>query len=619
MGVFAVIGVLSVVGGLVTIVRPSLGSETGLGYGFVTVLGVIVLAASLRYWVGLALTTVESATPPAPEDRTRVSVPGVDFDRQVTDSRAASVLRLRARQDVADRLRSVAERIAERAHGGREDGSDAGDWREDAAGSLPEVADSEGSLRDRFTTVRTGQTAFQRRVSASVAELARRHDGEAAAVELEAPAETPTTVPSEPGLRPTDRWKLLRPMALTAVGVGVVFGSAALLLVGALFGGLGVYAAAGSPPAGSVRIRRSIDPVEPTPGESVRVTIEIENVGEQFLPDLRVIDRVPAGLSVTDGSPRHGTALRPGATATYEYRAAALRGNHEFGEACVLTRNLSGTFERVADLDVEGDRAATYDVRAVMDRSVPLGSQTVRSVGRLVTDVGGSGIELHAVREYRSGDPLNRIDWSRVAAGEGLATLQFREERAATVVMLVDARAAAYVAPDPDEPSAVDRSVLAAAATATALLAADDRVGLGALSPRQCFLAPSSGHAHRTRIHQSLAESAAFDPRPPDSAFKPAIRLKSIRKRLPAEAQLLVFSPVCDDEIVDVVRRLRASGHSTTVISPDVTGGRTPGRTLASIERDLRLSRLRGADVRVVDWDPADPLALALEAAERWS
>lgn len=620
--VLGVIGLLAVLGGVVTIVRPSLASETGLGYGFVTLLGVVILAASLRYWIGLVLTPIESATPPAVEDRTPISIPGGAFDRTIADRRVASITRLRARQAVVDRLQSVAERIRDRERGNSETESVDSFWIDDAAGALLADGDSEtaAGLTDRLAAARTGQTTFQRRVNAAVAELAARYDGESASVELDEPAETSTIIPSEPGLGPTARFRILKPMALTAVGVGVVFGSAALLLAGALFGGVGVYAAAGSPPTASIRLSRSIEPVEPTPGETVRVTVEVENESDQFVPDLRVIDRVPDGLSVTDGSPRHGTALRPGATATYAYRVEAVRGHYEFGAVSLVTRNLSGTFERVADVTAAGDASVTYDVTAAMDRSVPLRKQTSRSVGRVLTDVGGSGIELHSVREYRTGDPLNRIDWSRAARGEELATLLFREERSATVVMLVDTRAEAYVASDADAPSAVDRSVLAAAEVASALLDADDRVGLGALSPRQCWVAPSSGHTHRTRIHEVLANAEAFGPRPPDQSFKPAIRLQSIRKRLPSVAQLLVFSPVCDDELVDIVRRLQASGHPTTVISPNPTGGRTPGGTLARIERGLRLSRLREADVRVVDWNESEPLALALTAAgRRWS
>ncbi|CCQ34254.1 conserved repeat domain protein (DUF58) [Halorhabdus tiamatea SARL4B] len=605
---------LAVLGGIAIIVRPSLASDVALEYGIVPVLGVAVLAVALRYWIGLALTSIESATLPTVEGRASISVPGGAFDRTIADRRVSSITRLRAREAVLDRLRSVAEQLSGRDRTGPE-GTSAGS--DDAVDALFE--DGAG-LRERLRDARTGETAFQRQVRAAVAALADRHDGERPSIELDVTADEPVPTPTQPGLRATNRWRLLKPMGLTAVGIGAVFGSATLLLVGALVGGVAVVAAAGSAPSTSIRITRQVESTQPTPGEAVRVTIEVENVGNRFVPDLRVVDRVPEGLSVTAGSPRYGTALRPGATATYDYRVTSVRGRHEFGDAALSVRNFSGTLERVEDVSVAGDAAVTYDVRRAMERAVPVRDQTSRSVGRVVTDVGGSGVEFHSVRQYRTGDPLNRIDWSRAARGEGLATLQFREERSATVVVLVDARREAYVAPETDAPSAVDRSVLAAAEITSALLDSDDQVGLAALSPRQCWVSPGSGHAHLTRLQAALANADAFDPRPPEQAFKPAIRLPSIRKRLPGVAQLIVLSPVCDDELLTVVRQLQASGHSATVVSPDATGGVTPGRTLARIERDRRLSKLREAGVRVVDWDPADPLALALSAAaRRWS
>jgi len=620
--VLGVVGLVAVLAGVVLIVRPSLGSNTGIGYGFVTLLGLGILAVGLRYWAGLVVTPIKrTTTPPDVEDRTTVSVPGVAFDRMIGDPRIASVSQLRNRREVVDRLRGVAEELLADGDGDPAERLADGSWTDDEdAAALFDDTDREVGLTDRLSRATVGDTTFTRRVSAAVAELAARDDGAAVAVEPNVPEGTGSVRASRPALRATNRWRLLKPMGLTAVGVGVVFGSAGLLLGGALLGGFGAYAAAGSPPPSSVRVSRSIEPVEPAPGGTVRVTVEVENAGERFLPDLRVVDRVPDGLSVTAGSPRHGTALRPGATATYDYRVEAVRGDHAFGDAYVVSRNLSGSLERVTDVPVDGDASITYDVTAVADRPVPLRKQASRSVGRVMTDVGGSGIEFHSVREYRTGDPLKRIDWNRAAAGQDLATLQFREERSATVVVLVDARREAYVTPESDAPSAVDRGVLAASEAVSALLNADDRVGLAALSPRRCWIEPGAGHAHRARIQEVLANTVAFDPRPPTQSFKPAIRLRRLRKRLPADAQLLVFSPVCDDEVVDIVRRLQAGGHPTTVISPNATGGETPGRTLARIERGLRLSTLREAGVRVVDWDAEEPLALALtEAERRWS
>jgi uncharacterized protein (DUF58 family) len=83
---------------------------------------------------------------------------------------------------------------------------------------------------------------------------------------------------------------------------------------------------------------------------------------------------------------------------------------------------------------------------------------------------------------------------------------------------------------------------------------------------------------------------------------------------------VVLFTPLADDYVVSVARRLDAYGHLVTVVSPDPTAGRTDGQRLARVERSLRASRLRSAGIRVVDWPPGQPLASAVERARRrWS
>jgi hypothetical protein len=58
------------------------------------------------------------------------------------------------------------------------------------------------------------------------------------------------------------------------------------------------------------------------PGSELEVEVTVTNEGDTWLPDLRLIDGVPAMLTVVDGTARHATALRPGETATLEYAVA---------------------------------------------------------------------------------------------------------------------------------------------------------------------------------------------------------------------------------------------------------------------------------------------------------
>jgi uncharacterized protein (DUF58 family) len=296
---------------------------------------------------------------------------------------------------------------------------------------------------------------------------------------------------------------------------------------------------------------------------------------------------------------------------TYEIEAS--RGVHGFEPVRAIARDWTGSVERETETRVETELACVPALSSLP--RFPLRSQATDDAGRLTTDTGGSGVEFHSTRHYRPGDPLSRIDWARLARAGELTTVDFREERAAETVLVVDTRESAYVA-DADGGSAVEYGVEAAGAVASALLDASSRVGLAAFGPRREWIPPGIGRTQRVRMREALARSPAFDPLPPTDDFFPVAAFRRLRGRLPADAQVVLVSPL-DEYARTVARRLEARGHAVTLLSPDVTDSETAPRALARLERRRRLSSLRDAGVRVVDWDPERPLAVALARASR--
>jgi hypothetical protein len=53
--------------------------------------------------------------------------------------------------------------------------------------------------------------------------------------------------------------------------------------------------------------------------------------------------------------------------------------------------------------------------------------------------------------------------------------------------------------------------------------------------------------------------------------------------------------------------------------SPDITKRSTPGGRVASAQRSLRLTELRRLGISVVNWDPEEPLAMALDRTQTTS
>lgn len=416
----------------------------------------------------------------------------------------------------------------------------------------------------------------------------------------------------------TNRWLGLGGLALVVVGTGVVFRSPGLLVAGAVAAGV-LAARATTPPRPSLRVERTVENSTPAPDDEVRIEVTVTNEGDT-LYDLRIIDGVPDGLTVVDGPARHATALRPGDAATFAYTVRASRGDHEWGRTTAIARDPMGAQELETTFIAETTLRCVPNFEGMAD--LPLRGLTTPYSGRVPTDIGGSGVEFYAVREYRRGDPQARVDWNRAARTGELATLELREERAATVVFVVDTRSPAYAAPSPDAEGAVERSIEATAGLAEALLSNGDQVGATAFSPLDSWLAPSSGTAHRAELRQLLATDAAFGPTPPvaDRQFIPRLWRWRFRQRLPADAQLMVVSPCVDEAPVRLAERFDALGHLVTVISPDPTTDDSLGGEIAGIERDLRLAELRRGGIRVLDWAPAEPFAVATDrVARRWS
>jgi uncharacterized protein (DUF58 family) len=418
--------------------------------------------------------------------------------------------------------------------------------------------------------------------------------------------------------RTTSRWWFATFVALVGGAVGVLTGRGLFLSVGVVAIAYATYGRVATWPSVSVAVDRSLSNSEPVPGAEVTVSVTVENAGGP-VADLRLIDGVPGALAVVDGSPRHATSLRPGETTSFSYTVRAERGQHGFDPLTVVARDPSGTMERETTADAKtilGCQPALSDV--------PLGSQTTQYTGRLPTETGGSGLEFYATREYRPGDALSRIDWNRWARTGDLTTVDFREERAAEVMLVVDARAAAYRTRAPDERHAVAHAVAAASRVFGHLLRGGDRVGITTLGSTDCWLAPGAGVAHEHRARRLLGTHPALSYAPPDGPDpEPAIHpdhdpveIAPLLSRLSADTQVILFSPLCDDASAEAAVRIAAHDRVVTVVAPDVTTTTTPGRRLARIQRRNRLHRLRRANVRIVDWRPDVPFSAALARAE---
>ncbi|WP_424017810.1 DUF58 domain-containing protein [Halorientalis pallida] len=418
-------------------------------------------------------------------------------------------------------------------------------------------------------------------------------------------------------MNPTARWTAGLAAAAVLATVGAAAGYATLLLaavVPLLYLAYGVLSTADADVA--LRAHRGIEPSTAPPGQEVTVTLTVENAGSDPLPDVRVADAVPEALGVIDGSPRGGTALEPGETLRAEYSVVAKRGDHEFGAPRARVRSFGAGAAADRSVAASGERR----LHCRLDASAPpIEQEGDRFAGGMPTDSPGQGLEFHSTRPYRRDDPASRIDWRHYAKRDELTTVNYRERRASSIVLVVDARPISRVVAGPARPTAVELAAYAATHALEDLLGAGHEVGVavvGADGPDAAglhWLAPGTGRDRRSRARDLLA--AATEATADVRAVDPDAQARRIATLAPPRAQLVLFSPLLDDWPVETVEAWGVRDYSRVVLSPDVLTHNTVTGQFESVRRHTRLANCQAAGARAVDWSRATPLYAVLEAA----
>lgn len=638
-----VIGVATLAAGVVAIVAPG-SVPLSPGRVIVTLIGVLALLQALRVIQRRRHGRHNEATTPDPERAGSAPTFGDDLEGVLAPFLNRRRVPLQVRK-VRDGLTAVAVAVLTQFEGLTEAEANeriaAGSWTTDRyAASFLGGADAPSlSLRTRLRTrvARESRTqrAIRRTVDGLEAVIERRvgsTDGVAnnpqsqdvdgvtgSDVDSSRRVSTNRSYTFDEGAdelvrrkaHSTGHWRGVSVIALVGIGVGIIVEQPAVLLAGVVGVGYAAYARSPVFPPRSVAVERTLSTETPAAGEEVTVTVTVTNTSDRVLADIRVVDGVPEALSVESGSPRHGSVLRPTASASFTYTVTGRRGVHEFGPTHVIGRSLTGGTEEER-LHASNTTLTCIPTLTAASEPVPLRQKATQFVGREKTPTTGAGVEFSATRKYRPGDPMGRIDWNRRARTRELTTVEFRAERAATVVLLVDARPAAYVASPSRDGHAVDRAVEAAGQLFSTLEASGNRVGVAAAGTDACWLPPDTGVDHRAAVRELLAVDPAFTPVPKDDGAVDWRWAQTLRSRLEPGTQVVFLSPLTDETATQVARQFDAHGFPVTVVSPDPTAQLSPSHRLGRIARQVHISSLRGAGIPVVDWAWTEPLDTAL-------
>lgn len=392
---------------------------------------------------------------------------------------------------------------------------------------------------------------------------------------------------------------------------------AVLLLVLPLAAYLGASLLTG-PQELKLEARREIDATHVGPKTAVEIRVTITNHGTD-LEEVQVEDIYPAGLELVDGSPKVLGSLPTGGMFKLQYRVRAKRGRYDFTGIRITARDRLGLFQRVTEFIAPGKLFSFPEVSKL--RRIPIRPlQTRGYAGPIPAGCPGSGIDFFGVREYRLGDPRNRINWRLSARHSSrFFTTEFEAERIADVVLILDARQAANVTFG--DRSLFEHAIRASASLAEIFLADGNRLGLLIFGKHYVSTLPGYGRVQREKIMHALSQAQGLEFRSLD--FIPT-------HLFPSRSQIVIISPLTKGD-GDVLIRLRARGYQVLLVSPDpiqferslldLSPRQLPskainlGTRIARLEREFMFRKLRQAGIQVVDWSVDQDLNQALQVA----
>ena len=224
-------------------------------------------------------------------------------------------------------------------------------------------------------------------------------------------------------------------------------------------------------------------------------------------------------------------------------------------------------------------------------------------------------MEFAGIHPFAPGDRLRKINWRATLRARELHITSTFTERAAQVVVVLDALHDAGAHPA----SVLDVSVRAAAAISGHYLEHGDFVGLIEYGARERVLAAGTGRRHLHRVRQWLVDVRA--PQGDHEGFaEPWLEGRPVSRAL-----VLVVSPLLDEHAFAQLAALRGRGASVLALDtlPEALSPETHddierlALRLWVLEREMLIARLVELGVPVVAWAGAGSLDVVLQELAR--
>jgi len=369
------------------------------------------------------------------------------------------------------------------------------------------------------------------------------------------------------------------------------------------------------PVASDLRLVRTVDQLRATEGDKIDVELSVTNSGPAVAL-LSVTDDPPAGLTPSEGHVQFLGRLPAQGNETISYTVLARRGLHAFDEVQVRVWSPWGLAMRESHVRLDTD----VKVHPRIEKIDPIAIHPQRTrafAGPVRANRGGQGLDFFGCRAYTPGDDVRRINWRAYARQDSLIVNEYELERIADVNIILDARARSHARLDGE--TTFDHSVRAAASLASHFLEQGNNVGLLIYGDYIRWAFPGIGRLQQERILDELAEARLGD----KAVFE---ELRFIPTRLfPPRSQLVLVSPLVDEDDIEIIALLVDRGYSVLVVCPHsltltdeehLSADDRPvdlAERILGLKMDLFLGSLARIGTSVIDWRVDEPFRVACQ------
>jgi uncharacterized protein (DUF58 family) len=367
------------------------------------------------------------------------------------------------------------------------------------------------------------------------------------------------------------------------------------------------------PPTMTLHLERSVTPDRGVVGEQLTIRIVLRS-GSRGLPLVEILDRLPRGAELVEGSNHHLLAIPGGSSVTIEYRVVVhTPGSYAFGPLVARSRDPLGI--RVEEQVMPA--SASITVAPSIERVRRFGIRPRRTkvwLGQIMARRRGFGTEFWGIREYQPGDDVHNVNWKASARHSKLLTNEKESEQSGDAVIVLDARRHPSVGRLAEDLRY--HGIRAAMSIAAKLIEGRNRVGVIVQRDVVDWVALGSGRRHLLHIANVLSAAR------PGGRWSLSSTRWFLRHLFPTQCHVILITPLLDRSEFDVIESLLADGFEVSVLSPspialeaslgDPNSQADLARRLLTLERGNYLSRLRRKAL-VIDWNPRIPLAAVLQ------